>query len=162
MLKKYQLDQLKAIFAQNYDVDPKGWSKEEIKNLLCDSLDAEEFEDRGYQFGTPQESWDAINRMCDAIEIGEPVPPDVGLWFLNAVNQMRNEDPRELLRQLGLIVHGRSRVVNKFDICERMVELVDKEGQKKSDAARSCAAEFGCSTSTALHWYYKRNEIYDN
>ena len=160
-MKKYDLDLLKKNLAENFDVDPKGWDKEEIKALLCDSLDAEEFEERGFRFGSSQDSWKAVLEMADHIEAGEPIPETLSLWFLNALNKTKKEDPKELMRQLGLIERGTTRKFNRYDIAAKMIELVEGEGLIKAEAARHCAEEFGCHPETALMWYRKRKEIYE-
>lgn len=161
-MKKYDLDLLKNALAENFDVDPQGWDKEEIKALLCDSLDAEELESRDYRFGTPDECWAALMSMAEAIEAGEAVPPAVGLWFLAGINRTKNQDINELVRALGFIEHGRARLHNKFDLVKRMIELIDEQGMKKSEASRTCAAEFKVHPETCMHWYRKRDQVFSH
>lgn len=161
-MKKFDLKRLKKKFNKSYAVDPQGWNKEDIKALLCESLDAEEFEERGYRFGTPQECWDAIFALGECLESDKQVPPSISLWFLNSLNGLEKEDPKELLRQLGLVEMGRTRQFNRFDICERMIELVEGEGMVKAEASRKAAAEFGCHPETCLMWYRRKSEIFTN
>lgn len=159
-----KLDDLFDSLMSQIDMDAHAPGVDPATTTLL-TLDMEELEDikeRGYKFGTSWESWDALAELTDALANGEDTPPAVTLWFVAAMSRMDKQDPRELVRQLGLVEMGRARLVNKFQISKKMVELVDGEGLTKADAARRCAVEFGCSTSTALHWYAKRDEVLNN
>lgn len=124
-------------------------------------LRLEDFEKRGFEYGTIEQSWEALESLAKSIELGLPPHPAAGLWLLNALNKTKTHDPQDLLRNLGLVARGRSKVVNKFDVSDRMAELIDG-GMVKEHAAQQVAKEFSCSRATALHWYRKRNELYDN
>lgn len=121
----------------------------------------EEFKRQGYQYGTREESWEALDKLASHIEAHPTGDPTISLWFLNAMNEADRADPMDLLRKLGLIQPGRSKVVNKFDITRRMVELVDKYGLLKAQASRRCADEFGCHPETALYWYRKKDNVFE-
>lgn len=133
---------------------------EQWKGELSTSIPSlDEFERRGYEFGTPEQSWAALHAIAQAIVSEQTVPSHAGLWLVNALNKTTEQDPQDLLRNLGLIARGRSKVVNKYDVSDRMAALIDG-GMVKEHAAKQVAQEFDCSRATALHWYRKRSELY--
>lgn len=116
----------------------------------------EEFERRGFKYGTNEEAHDALDAVMHSIFLGEPVELQHAMWLIKAY-QGTSRDIQQFVRNLGFHEMGRSRVVNSFDIGNRMAELVEKRGMSKAEASRQCAKEFNCSPSTALAWYAKRN-----
>lgn len=135
-------------------------ARKQISDDLSQSIPSmEDFERRGYEYGTIEQSWSALHRMAESIEQDGQVSPDVALWLLNALNRTKEGDPQDLLRNLGLVARGRSKVVNKYDVSDRMQALIDG-GMVKEHAALQVAEEFGCSRATALHWHRKRGELF--
>lgn len=138
--------------------------KVEVLNNAVAAKNAErmghdEFARRGYEFGTIEQSWAALKNLGKSLEFGLPVHPVQALWLLNALNRTKEGDPQDLLRNLGLVARGRSKVVNKYDVSDRMQALIDG-GMVKEHAALQVAEEFGCSRATALHWHRKRGELF--
>ena len=124
-------------------------------------LTLEEFAARGYKFGTPNQAWRALHQMAADMASGEPVTPEIALWFVTAINEVgEDRSIHNLTKTLGLYEHGRTRVFNKFDICNRMAELVERDGLSKAEAARRCATQFGCNMETARMWYRRKDELY--
>ncbi|MBU3656894.1 MAG: hypothetical protein FGM35_02510 [Rhodocyclaceae bacterium] len=83
---------------------------------------------------------------------GATPPKAAAKWFAEAVTHSRSRDPLQLVRDLGLYVHGRRRVAN----VERLTELVNKLIQSGNSIMHACelaAARMGCSTKTAYRWY---------
>lgn len=152
---KYDTNELMQICGERletskaFSVVGKGKPRPEVSTL-------EEFARRGFKYGTPQQSWKALEAMAAGLATDEGIPPEVALWFVNAMNSVERGDIKGLVRQLGFHEMGRSRVVNPHDIGNRMTELVEKRGMSKAEASRQCATEFKCSPSTALAWYAKR------
>lgn len=109
---------------------------------------------RGYQYGTPRESWEALQSLSESLSNGQPVREDVALWFSTAVKKNKCCDIKALVRDLGLVERGATRRFNRFDIAGRMIELIES-GLVMAEAARQCAREFGCHAETALMWYRK-------
>lgn len=165
MTKKYSLKKLLAKFAERTPADRENVRylyDDDKKELRVETVlpGVKEFERRKFRFGTPEESWAALHIIAKAIEAGEPVPAVPGAWLLAALNTMGEDDPKELVKALGFVENGRARVVNKFNLVERMVHLVEQENLPKISAARVCAGEFGCHHETALYWYRKKNEVF--
>ena len=124
-------------------------------------LSFEEFAARGYTFGTPAQAWRALRQMAAEMATGEAVSPETALWFVNAINEQGEDHSiHALTKNLGLYEHGRTRIFNKFDICNRMAELVERDGLSKAEAARRCATQFGCNMETARMWYRRKDELY--
>lgn len=119
-----------------------------------------EFERRDFSFGTPDQCWDALNKMALDMSLGLQVRPEVALWFVTAMNKLENRDIRELTKALGLYEHGRKRQFNKFDLSDAMDKFVNKEGMTKAEASRRVSAMYGCNPETAIMWLRRRDEIY--
>lgn len=154
------IDPKKKLTPAQQKASDKAFAADMEKRLSASIPSMKEFERRGFRFGTPEESWQALHQIAEAIEIGAPIPPIPAVWLLTALNSMTADDPKELVRALGFIENGRSRVVNKFDLVERMIELVEGQDMKKIEAARVCAGEFNCHYETALYWYRKKAEVF--
>lgn len=159
-MTKYNTDQLMQLCgerleaAKGFQVVGKGKPRPEVATL-------EEFAARGFRFGTPEQCWKALESMAAGLAAGEGITPEIALWFVSAMNDVEQGDIQALVRRLGFIEHGRSRVVNKYDLANRMVELVEKRGMVKAQAARQAGVEFNCSEHTALHWYKNKDRIYN-
>ena len=151
-----KLDQARKLAALDARADPllslaKGASAKLIR--------MDEFIRQGYQFGTKEERIEALFWIGQLIESTPTADGFSGLWFLNALNQWDGNEPMDLLRAMGLIEPGRGRVVDRFALARRMIDLVGS-GMTMAEASRICAPEFKCSPETALHWYRRRKELF--
>lgn len=118
-----------------------------------------QFKKQGYRFARRGEAWAALYALGEYLEQDKNCDARLRLWILEALNRTTYDDAASLNRELGLVELGRSRVVDKFKVSDRMAELIG-EGMVKEHAALQVAKEFGCSRATALHWFRKRTELY--
>jgi len=120
-------------------------------------LDEDAFVRRGYKYGTPGEAWDAVRRLAVSLDQSKLPSPDVMEWFSAAVERCQEDDPVQLVRELGLMVRGKRPTVNAEVVSKRVNELI-KSGSSIMGACEQVAEEFGCAAKTAHHWYRTYNK----
>jgi len=59
------------------------------------------------------DAWDNLKTLTEFLEDGEPVPPDLASWLVQAIKHA-GDNPDELLRRLGL-KRGRGRKHHRHD-----------------------------------------------
>lgn len=117
-----------------------------------DQKEREHFRKRGYRYGTLNESWEALRSISEATRHGKFPPVDAMHWLAAAVQRTVEDDPKQLIRELGLYVMGRRRLVDPDEIAARVEELKNS-GSSIMDASEIAAREFGCATKTAYRWH---------
>lgn len=115
-------------------------------------LEGEQFAASGFRFGTVDESWLALHVIAEAFRKGEAPDPMVMEWFAAAVDRCPENDPVQLVRELGLYVHGRRRKVDP-DLVARRVQQLITGGASIMAACEQAAEELGCASKTAYRWH---------
>ncbi len=161
---RYDLEPIRKEFVKEFSKDKKslgsikaGKTRGDEKSFQSIVDQTKDFERRGYRWGTTKESLAALYDLSDQVHEGEPINSRTALWFLNAINEFDPKDPKSLLHALGLIDLGRSRVVNPFDVANRVDEII-AGGSPVMRACHQAAEELGCSYKTAHHWYTKKRK----
>lgn len=99
-------------------------------------------------FGTVSGAWDALR----SIKAGETPSREVLDWLSAAIDRCDQNDPKQLLRELGLSVHGRRRTVNPDVIAKAVSDLV-KGGASIMVACEMASKRIGCSAHAAYRWH---------
>lgn len=102
--------------------------------------------------GTVKESWAALRHIATSSRKGFAPHPNVAEWFAEALDRCNEGDALQLVRELGLYVHGRRRVVNPVSVVQRVDEL-RAAGSAIMAACAITAKEFGCSHKTVHRWH---------
>ena len=123
-------------------------------------LDEDAFVSRGYRYGTPGESWQAVRRLALSLDKSEIPAPDLMDWFAAAVDRCPEDDPMQLVRELGLMVRDKRPTVNAEVVAKRVNELI-KGGSSIMGACEQAADELGCAAKTAHHWHRMWNKQKD-
>lgn len=118
----------------------------------ADKDEQKKFAARGYRFGTVAEGWDALRSIPAALKAGKYPDMTTLNWLAAAVERCNENDARQLIRELGLFIHGRHRIVDPEEIAVRIEEL-KKGGSSVMAACEIAAEEFGCATKTAYRWH---------
>lgn len=117
-----------------------------------DSVEREFFRKRGYVYGTTAEAWEALRSIAASTKRGQFPSLDVLHWLTAAIERTEEDDPKQLIRELGLYVMGRRRKVDPDEIAAR-VEVLKNSGSSIMDACVQAGKEFGCATKTAYRWH---------
>lgn len=96
--------------------------------------------------------WDALRELSATIKAGGKPNLETLDWIASAVDGCKSENPRQLLRELGLCVHGRPGVVVPSDVATRVEEL-KVAGNSIMQACALAGEEYGCSDDTAYRWH---------
>lgn len=104
------------------------------------------------EFMTVTESWQALRGLAETLKKNK-MPNKVQInWFASAVERCKDDDEAQLLRELGLVMMGRTRTVNPKAVSGRVAELV-ASGSSIMAACEQASKEMGCTMKTAHRWY---------
>jgi hypothetical protein len=110
------------------------------------------FAKNGHRFGTVTETWEALRGISKSRKLGQYPDIDTLNWLASGIDRCKKNDPAQLLRELGLLIHGRHRSVNPDLVADRVNELI-KSGSSIMQAAEQAASEIGCSVHAAYRWH---------
>lgn len=142
MLAKDKLDS--KITESQFDEMSAAWARTNVEDRL--------FVQRGYKFGTVNESWDAVRELAHSLEEGKLPSSRLIEWYTAAVERCNGNDATDLVRQLGLFVHGRHRKVDPETVVTKVNALINS-GSSIMAACGLVADELGCSLKTVHRWY---------
>lgn len=107
---------------------------------------------------TVSESWQALRSLTETLKKNKMPSKIQIMWFSSAVDRCKEDDPTQLIRELGLLVQGRHRTVNPAQVAERVSELI-ASGLSIMAASEQAAEEIGCSSHAAYRWHRKVNKV---
>ena len=107
---------------------------------------------------TVSESWLALRSLSETLKKNK-MPSKIQInWFSSAIDRCKEDDPTQLIRELGLLVQGRRLTVNPHKVAERVSELI-AAGLSIMAASEQAAEEIGCSAHAAYRWHRKVNKV---
>lgn len=106
----------------------------------------------GIQSIPVKDKWLKLRCLSAAVKAGDPVSAETLRWIADAIDATSGNDPKDLIRSLGLYVHGRHRKFDTDSVRAEVAALI-AAGSSIMTACERVADAHGCSVKTVYRWF---------